>query len=77
MESGWDEEVELHDGGYCDVGLYTGVGGRGGVGDNVGVDGTERVGRGGVLLVVEVTVIVQGVLEVDCMGVVSGSCSGV
>lgn len=42
VESGRDQDVELHDGGYC-VGLYTGVGGRGGVGDSVGVDGTERV----------------------------------
>ena len=76
VESGRDEDVELHDGGYCDVGLYTGVGGRGGVGDSVGMDGTERVGRGGVMGMVVVTVIVQGVLEVDCMGVVSGSSSG-
>ena len=68
-----DGDVELHEGGYWDVGLCTDAGGSGGVGSSVGVDGTDGVGSGGLLVVVVVTVMVQAVLvEDDCVGVVSG-----
>ena len=50
MEPGRDKNIELHKGGYRDVGLCTGVGGvgSGGVGGSVGVDGIDGVGSGGV-----------------------------
>ena len=46
MEPGRDKNIELHKGGYRDVGLCTGVGGvgSGGVGGSVGVDGIGRCG---------------------------------
>ena len=41
------------------------------------LDGTDSVGSGGVLVVVIAAVIVQGILvEVDCVGMVSGLLSG-
>ena len=73
-----DGDAELHEGGYWDVGLCTDVGGSGGVGSSVRVDGTDGAGSGGLLVVVVVTVMVQAVLvEDDCVGVVSGWSSGV
>ena len=45
-DPGWDGDVELHKGGYWDVGLCTGVGGSDGVGGSVGVGGTDGVGSG-------------------------------
>ena len=72
MEPGPDGDVELHERGYWDVGFCTGVGGSGGVGGSVAVWAVE-----GVLAVVVVMMMVQGVLvEVNCVGVVSGSRSG-
>ena len=49
MEPGRDKNIELHKGGYRDVGLCTGVGGvgSGGVGGSVSVDGIDGVGSGG------------------------------
>ena len=47
MEPGWDGDVELHDSGYCDVGLWTGFGGSGGVGGSICVDGTDHVDSDG------------------------------
>ena len=47
MEPGQDGDVELHEARYWDIGLCTGVGGSGGVGSSVYVDGTGSVGSGG------------------------------
>ena len=48
MEPGWDEDVELHKGGYWSVGSCPGVVGSAGVGGGVGVnvDGADSVGSG-------------------------------
>ena len=45
-DPGRDGDVELHKGGYWDVGLCTGVGGSGGAGGSVGVGGADGVGSG-------------------------------
>ena len=47
MELGQDEDFELHERRYWDVGLCTDVRGSSGVGGSVGVDGTDGVGSGG------------------------------
>ena len=47
MELGQDEDFELHESRYWDVGLCTDVRGSGGVGGSVCVDGTDGVGSGG------------------------------
>ena len=47
MEDGADGDVELHEDGYWDVSLSTGVVCSGGVGSSFVVDGTDGVGSGG------------------------------
>ena len=47
MEPGSDGDVELHEGGYWSVGLCAGVGGSGGGGVGVNLDGVDSVGSGG------------------------------
>ena len=45
-DPGRDGDVELHESGYWDVRLCTGVGDSGGAGASVGVEGADGVGTG-------------------------------
>ena len=66
MEPGKEGDVEMHEGGYWNVGLCTGVGGSGGVGGRVGGDDANGVVVLALLAVVVETVVVQGILvEID------------
>ena len=47
IEPGGDGDVEVHEAGYWDVGLCTGVGSSGAFGSSVGVDGADGVRSGG------------------------------
>ena len=58
MEPGQDGDVELHEGRYWGVGLFTSVGGSGGVGSSIGEDGTDSVGVVRLLAMVVAAVIV-------------------
>ena len=57
MEPGQDGDVELHEGRYWGVGLFTSVGGSG-VGSSIGEDGTDGVGVVRLLAMVVAAVIV-------------------
>ena len=65
MRPGQDGDVQLHEGGYWDVSLCTGVGGNGGIRGSFGVDDTEGVGSGGSVS--------SGCGNSDCAGSIGGS----